>query len=80
MGRVQEQVCKDVDNQLSVVQRGPGEYYEPWRIISFERDTMEFMTPRELRELGRWLISEGKRIGREYTANGSLKGPNNADS
>jgi hypothetical protein len=34
---------------------------------------MERMSPRELRELGRWLVKQGKRLGRQYTSSGSPK-------
>ena len=43
-----------------------GECREPWRFISLEFDLFESLTPPELRRLGRWLVREGKRIGKEY--------------
>ena len=54
-----------------------GECREPWRFISLEFDLFESLTPPELRRLGRWLVREGKRIGKEYKSNGAMKTPSN---
>jgi len=58
---------------VKVVQREPGEVRAPWAMISVEIDEHERMTPKELRQLGRWLQKEGKRIGREFKSNGAPK-------
>ena len=54
-----------------------GECREPWRFISLEFDLFESLTPPELRRPGRWLVREGKRIGKEYKSNGAMKTPSN---
>ena len=56
-----------------------GEFREPWRFISLEFDQFENLTPPELRRLGRWLVQEGKRIGKEYKSNGAMKTPSNKE-
>jgi len=61
----------DVAGAIIVVAREEGEIYEPWRIVSFHLMVRDRMTPRELRELGAWMMREGRRIGREYTASGA---------
>jgi hypothetical protein len=61
--------------ELTTVQRRPetGECIENWRFIDVELDRFERYTPKELRDLGQWLIDEGARIGREYNCNGAKK-------
>lgn len=60
--------------ELMVTERQGSEVREQWRIVSLSLDSFrEELTPRELRELGKWLIQEGKRIGRAYKANGAPK-------
>lgn len=57
-----------------VTERYGSEMRDPWRIVSLSLDRFHTdLTPRELRELGRWLVKEGKRIGREYKSNGAPK-------
>jgi hypothetical protein len=56
---------------VCVTQRQDGEDHEAWRIISVEMDGYERITPREMRDLGRWLVRESKRIGRAYTSSGA---------
>lgn len=75
MGIVNEEVsCEIVQASISVVQREDGEtVVEPWRFITLEVDGFERMTPKELRKFGHWCIREGKRIGREYSSNGSRR-------
>jgi hypothetical protein len=56
---------------LMVSQRQQGECIEPWDIVHCEVDGMSRMTPKQLQELGRWLVQQGKRLGREYKSNGA---------
>lgn len=58
---------------LTVSERVKGECIAPWAIAHCEVDGMERLTPKELRELGRWLVQQGKRLGREYRSNGAPK-------
>lgn len=58
---------------LTVSEREKRETIAPWAIVHCEVDGMERMTPRELRELGHWLIQQSKRLGREYKSNGAPK-------
>lgn len=61
----------DIEAAVQVIEREEDEIYEPWRIIDLHFDSRSRLSPRELRELGCWLIREGRRIGREYTASGA---------
>lgn len=56
---------------VMVDRRAEGECRTPWAIISVYMESHERMTPKELRQLGRWLQQEGKRIGREFKSNGA---------
>jgi hypothetical protein len=58
---------------IEVIEREPGETREQWKMIAIEAPFAEYLTPSQLRTLGRWLVSEGKRIGREYKSNGEPK-------
>lgn len=76
MGFVTEEIAhNNLPVSLMTVERDKerNECREPWRFISLEFDSFERMTPPELRKLGRWLTSEGRRIGREYKSNGAKK-------
>jgi hypothetical protein len=59
--------------ELMVTERTPGETREPWRIVSLEVDGWDRLTPRELRDLGKWLQQQGRRMGKEYKSNGAPK-------
>ena len=61
----------DIDAAVQIIEREEDEIYEPWRIIDLHFDSRSRLSPRELRELGSWLIREGRRIGLEYTASGA---------
>lgn len=61
----------DIEAAVQVIEREEDEIYEPWRIIDLHLDSRSRLSPRELRDLGSWLIREGRRIGREYTASGA---------
>ena len=63
----------DLAVQVDVVKRQPGECSEAWKIINLETDGMERLTPKELRQLGRWLIEKGREIGKGYKSNGAPK-------
>ena len=83
MGFVTEEIEHDeLPVKLTTVERDKesGECREPWRFIGLEFDHFEELTPPELRRLGRWLVQEGKRIGKEYKSNGAMKTPSNVNS
>lgn len=74
MGLINEKTRNEIaETTITVVEREKGEMAEPWKFISLEIDNMETLSPRELRELGRWLVKEGKRIGKEYKSNGAKR-------
>lgn len=74
MGIIREEIeHDDLPATLMIVEREVGETTDPWRIIDFEFDHLQKLTPPELRKLGHWLVSEGKRIGRSYKSNGAPK-------
>lgn len=64
---------QEYDIQIEVLEREDHEDPDPWKIISIDFNSMQRFTPKELRSLGKCLISEGKRIGREYKSNGKIK-------
>lgn len=63
----------ELDIGLTVVERDPEESCDPWRFVGIDVDSLDRLTPVELRKLGKWLIDEGRRIGREYKSNGAPK-------
>lgn len=63
----------DLPATILVTERTKGECRMPWEMISLEFDSFEWLTPVQLRQLGKWLIQEGKRICREYKSNGAPK-------
>lgn len=67
---------EDTNVTVCVTQRESDETHEAWRIISVEMDGYERITPREMRDLGHWLVRESKRIGRAYTSSGAPRKPN----
>lgn len=72
MGLIREETKHDsLDAELVVVERRGGEFMDPWRFIELRVDGFEKMTPKQLRNLGRWLQQQGRRIGREYKSNGA---------
>ncbi|MBB6003884.1 hypothetical protein [Arcicella rosea] len=46
-----------------------------WDIVDLELafEGKVQITPKKMRELGKWLINQGKRIGKEYNVNGKKK-------
>ncbi len=79
MGFVTEEIAHDeLSAVLTTVEKEAGETRDQWRFVELEIDRFERMTPRELRLLGKWLVKEGKRMGREYRSNGAMKTPSNA--
>lgn len=56
---------------IMVSQRTRGETIAPWDILHCEVDSMTRMSPKQLQEVGYWLVEQGKRIGREYKSNGA---------
>ncbi|MEG3078522.1 hypothetical protein R3F64_01460 [Halomonas sp. 5021] len=74
MGVVTQEVEHDyLDVSLVIDQKAKEETRRPWQIVSLEVGMLHSMTPKELRQLGRWLQQEGKRIGREFKSNGARK-------
>lgn len=72
MGVIHEETSHEfLGVNFTVDEREKGSCREPWRFVSLEIDSMESLTPKELRELGKWLVSQGKRLGREYKSNGA---------
>ncbi|WP_157669327.1 hypothetical protein [Chitinibacter sp. GC72] len=69
----EEKYHETLQVRLMVSEKTKEETREPWRFVSVEFDSMDRITPKELRELGKWLVAEGKRIGREYKSNGAPK-------
>lgn len=63
-----------IDNiQIDVLQKDNETYWQPNAICDIAIDTMKSYTPNQLKEIGRWLISEGKRIGKTYTSTGNVR-------
>lgn len=58
---------------ITVTERVAGEERPAWEMIGLEYDSFERLTPKQLRQLGKWLMQEGRRIGREYKSNGAPK-------
>lgn len=73
MSIVHEQVHHAGGVDLMVSEKVAGETRDQWRFISLEIDGWVRLTPRELRELGRWLQQQGRRMGKEYKSNGAPK-------
>ena len=72
---IEETQHEPTNVNVCVTQRQDGETHYAWRIISVEMDSYERITPREMRDLGRWLVRESKRIGRAYTSSGAPRKP-----
>lgn len=74
MAFIKEEIENEIFNtKITILEREKSEFSESWKIISMELDSFENCTPKQLRILGRWLIKEGKRIGKEYKSNGSKR-------
>lgn len=73
MSIVHEQVGHISGVELMVSEKIPAETRDQWRFISLEIEEWVRLTPRELRELGRWLQQQGRRMGKEYKSNGAPK-------
>ena len=75
MALIREETTHPIyDVELMVTQRYAPEVRDQWRIVTMTLNRFSNdLTPRELRDLGRWLVKEGKRIGREYKSNGAPK-------
>ena len=75
MSIIHEETCHaHLKVEFSVSERTAGETRDPWSFVHLQIDSMIDMTPREMRNLGRWLIDEGRRLGREYKSNGAPRG------
>ena len=77
MGIIHEEIefqTWETTARVVVIEKEKGECVSPWLICSVEVDGFGKLTPKELREFGKWLIKEGKRIGREYKSNGARRG------
>lgn len=67
---------KILDSALQVVEPDldEKEYIAPWHIVYLEVDSFEGpITPKQLKRLGKWLVSEGKRIKKAYNSDGSKR-------
>lgn len=74
MGLIIEEIEHDnLGASITTVQREKGETRDPWHFVHLDVDSINRRTPKELRELGRWLIDQGRRIGREYKSNGARR-------
>lgn len=74
MGIIREETHHDeLEAEITVSEKEKGEVVEPWRFCRLEIDSFEGFTPKELRQLGYWLVKEGKRIGRQYTSKGAVR-------
>jgi hypothetical protein len=74
MGRIREEIKHNSGAELMVVERQGNECREPWHFVRLDVDGHSgYMSPKELRDLGRWLIAEGKRMGKQYKSNGAPK-------
>lgn len=74
MGIIKEEIRhKYIDAVITVVEKEKEETVDRWKFASIEMNSMESLSPVDLRELGKWLIKEGKRLGKEYKSNGSKK-------
>lgn len=72
MGLIREEITHHIaEAELMVVEREKHECRDPWRFVSLHIDNMGKLTPKEVRELGRWLQQQGRRLGREYKSNGA---------
>lgn len=58
---------------VEVMEIANGERVEPWKIISLDFYGYGRITPKELCDLGHWLVEQGDRIGEEYTSNGDKR-------
>lgn len=77
MGIIREEINhEELEVKITVVEKEDGEVVEPWRFCRLEVDSFEGFTPKELKQLGRWLVQEGTRLGRQYTSKGA---PRKAD-
>lgn len=72
MGIVREDISHEyIDVTISIIEREKDEIRDPWRFARIEIDSFDSLTPRELRDLGHWLVKQGKRLGKEYKSNGA---------
>lgn len=58
---------------IIVSEKEDDEIMEPWRFCQLNVDSAEKFTPKELKLLGRWLVQEGTRLGRQYTSKGESR-------
>lgn len=74
MALIQEEIHNDIlDTTIEVLEQEDKEMVEKWFIVSLRVDGWERCTPKQLQELGKWLIVNGERIGKEYRSDGSKK-------
>lgn len=75
MGLIQEQVQHPTIKDVSIMvdQKSKDEQCEPYEIIGLDIAFADITTPTQLIELGKWLIQEGARIKKEYTATGKKR-------
>ncbi len=73
MALIHEEIEHEFGAEILVTESEPDEVREPWRIISLEIDRFDNLTPTELKHLGKWLLKQGRRIGKQYNLDGSPK-------
>jgi len=73
MALIHEETKHELGARLMVSERAKDETRDPWRFVSVEMDGFDNLTPTELRTLGKWMVQQGRRIGREYKSNGAPK-------
>jgi len=72
MGIIREEIHhEEFKVGITVDEKEDGEVVEPWRFCCLEVDSFEDFTPKELKQLGLWLVQEGTRLGRQYTSRGA---------
>lgn len=74
MAIIHEEVFFDgAEVSIMVSERKKDEFREQWQIIGIDVSSFDNYSPKKLRELGRWLVKQGNRIGKEYKSNGAPK-------
>jgi len=74
MGLIKEVVKHPTiaDVEITVDTHAKDEVREDWDIIDLDTSFSSIRSPKELIDLGTWLISEGTRIMKKYTPKGKL--------
>lgn len=75
MGLIQETINHPTIDDVEIVvdKKSKDETREPYDIVSLDISFSSIRQPDELVELGKWLIEQGTRIKKQYTATGKLR-------